>query len=36
MSNDKEREQLNQSLGCISERHSECDGKNCSCECHTK
>lgn len=30
MSDAKEREELNQSLGRISKRHSECDGKNYS------
>ena len=34
MSDDEQREELNQSLACISDRHSQCEGKNCSCGCH--
>jgi hypothetical protein len=32
MSNDKVREELNQSLAYISERHLQSDGRNCFCD----
>ena len=31
MADDNQREELNQSLACISDRHSQSEGKNCSC-----